>query len=314
MNIIKNPAYYGAMSNGKRKVVSFKNHSVVRQSADKWIIVENTHEPIISKELWMEAQQINRKNTKQTVRRSSDGEVSIFAGLIKCADCGGNMALKRRLNKTVEVKQFYRCSTYVQKGKDVCSVHAIDLDVLSQAVLSDIQRYAVLAVEDEEKLIDRILHSNGAFQNKNVARYEKSIHESSNRIKAIDGILKNLYEDKLSGEITADLFKRMAQKYSEEQTKLTADVVQLETELAECKSVQQDISGLIKRVKECLCIDKLTRAIVVELIDRIEVSETYNADGECNIDIAINYKFGGIEKEPVESSPTKKTFQTCSIA
>ena len=314
MNIIKNPAYYGAMSNGKRKVVSFKNHNVVRQSTDKWIIVEDTHEPIISKDLWLEAQQVNRQNTKQTVRRSADGEVSVFAGLIKCADCGGNMALKRRPNKTVADKEFYRCSTYVQKGKDACSVHAIDFNVLSEAVLSDIQRYAALAVEDEKKLIDRIIHANGAFQNKNTVRFEKSIRESENRIKEIDGILKNLYEDKLSGEITANIFKRMAQKFSEEQTKLTAGVEQLRCELIECQRVQRDISELIKRVKEYLTIGKLTRAIVVELIDRIEVSESYNASGECNIDIAINYKFGRIEKEPAESPPSKKTFRTRSIA
>ena len=106
----------------------------------------------------------------------------------------------------------------------------------------------------------------------------------------------------------------MAQKYSEEQTKLNADLVQLETELTECKSAPRDISGLIKQVKECLTIDKLTRDIVVELIDRIEVSETYNSDSECNIDIAINYKFGCIKKEPAESHPTKKAPQTRSIA
>ena len=61
------------------------------------------------------------------------------------------------------------------------------------------------------------------------------------------------------------------------------------------------MTALIVRVKECLSIDALDRAIVMELIDRIEVSETYDADGVKNIDISINYKFGRIEKEPVDS-------------
>ena len=56
------------------------------------------------------------------------------------------MALKRRPNKTIETKEFYKCGTYANKGKDVCSAHTIDFDVLSQAVLADIQRYAVLAM------------------------------------------------------------------------------------------------------------------------------------------------------------------------
>lgn len=295
MNIIKNPAYYGAMANGKRAVKSFKDKTVIRKDVDEWIIVEDTHEPLISKERWLEAQQIGSANKKEIVRRSADGEVSIFSGLLRCADCGGNMALKRRPNKTIEKKEFYRCSTYVQKGKGVCSTHAIDLDVLSEAVLQDIQQYAVLAAEDEKKLIDELLKANGDFRDKSIQRYEKTIRESKNRIKQIDGILQNLYEDKLSGEITADIFKRLAQKNSDEQTRLIADVEQLEAELDECKRVEKDVSGYIKRIKECLTIESLTRAIVVELIDRIEVSEICNVDGEKILDISIRYKFKPVE-------------------
>jgi len=103
--------------------------------------------------------------------------------------------------------------------------------------------------------------------------------------------LSNLYEDKISGEVTADIFKRMSQKYSEEQTKLISDVEQLEAELDECKRVEKDLTGWINRIKECITIDGLTRAIVVELIDRIEVSEVYSVDGERNLDISISYKF-----------------------
>lgn len=117
-----------------------------------------------------------------------------------------------------------------------------------------------------------------------------------------------MYEDKLSGVIDADTFKRMSQKYREEQTRLIAEVKQLESELDECKSVKKDLSGWMERIKECLTINSLTRAIVVELIDKITVSETYKVDGERNIDISINYKFGCIldnEKEPVGSHPTK---------
>ena len=96
----------------------------------------------------------------------------------------------------------------------------------------------------------------------------------------------------------------MAHKYGEEQTRLIADVEQLEKELDECKRVQKDLSGWIKRIKECLTIDSLTRAIVVELIDRIEVSEIYNVDGEKNLDINISYKFGYLN---IGREPDKKT-------
>lgn len=290
MQIIRNPAYYGAMANGKRAVKSFKNKSIVRKDIDQWIIVEDTHKPLISKELWLEAQQISKRNNKQTVRRSSNGEVSIFAGIIKCADCGANLVFNRRVLKS-GAKEFFRCGTYIQKGKNVCPMHCIDYGTLYQAVLASVQEYAVLAVEDEKKLITEILKTNDEFKNKNLQRYEKTIRESKNRIKEIDGLLQNLYEDKISGELTADLFKRMSQKYSNEQERLITDVEQLEAELNEYKRVEQDLTDWVNRVKECLTIDSLTRAIVVELIDRIEVSETYDMSGEKFLDINISYKF-----------------------
>jgi len=293
MNIIKNPVYYGAMANCKRKTVSFKNHNVVKKDFDDWIIVEDTHTPLVSKEMWLEAQQVGRKNDSQTVRRrSTKGEVSIFAGVIKCSDCGGNLVFSRKVLKTGGATEFYRCSTYVQKGKNVCPPHRVDYNTLYQAVLADIQEYAVLAVEDEQKLIDEILKASDEFNNKNVQRYEKTIRESKNRIREIDRILMNLYEDKRSGEVTADIFKRMSLKYGEEQAKLSAEVEQLEAELVECRRVEKDLSGWIRRIKECITIDGLTRAIVVELIDRIDVSEVYDNDGEKNLDISISYKFG----------------------
>jgi hypothetical protein len=291
MGIIKNPAYYGAMSSGKRKKTSFKHKRIVAKSSDEWIIIDDTHEPIISKEKWHEAKRINTSNQKENVRRGNDGEVTLFAGIIKCADCGGNMVYGSKDTKNRK-REYYRCSTYVQKGKNVCPMHNIEYDVLCQAVFADIQCYAVLALKDEQALINRILKANDEFQAKSLSRYERSIRESKNRIKQIDGLLQSLYEDKVKGEVTVDMFKRMAVKYEDEQRKLQDDVIQLKNELAESKRVEQDMTGWIKRIKECLTIDNLTRAIAVELIDRIEVSEEYDTDGEKTLDLEIFYKFG----------------------
>lgn len=240
---------------------------------------------------WEEAQHIGSKNKRDTVRRSADGEVSIFAGIVKCADCGGNMIFNRKVYKS-SISEFYRCGTYQQKGKNICSTHRINYPALYQAVLSDIQEYAVLTVEDEQTLIDRILKSNNDFKAKSALRYEKNIRETKNRIREIDSLLQNLYEDKVAGEVTSGLFKRMTVKYEAEREKGTFDLQQMETELTECQRVQQDLTGWITRIRECLTIKTLTRALVVELIDRIEVGETYDNDRGKTINIEIFYKFG----------------------
>ena len=287
MNILRNPAYYGAMSSGKRYAKSYKSKLLVCRPIDEWIIIEGTHEPIITKEQWEDAQRVGVKNKQETVRRSKDGEVSIFAGIIKCADCGANMVF----NRNKEYK-FYRCSTYQQKGKEVCEHHKIRYDTLYNAVLANLQEYAVLAVEDEEKLIKHIMKANEDFNGKSVSRYERSLREANNRVREIDGLLQSLFEEKCKGNVTDDMFKRMAAKYEDEQKQLTVDVKRMEAELDEHQRTQRDLTSIVTRVKECLTIDKLTRAIAVDLIDRIEVGKIYEVDGEKNIDIEIFYKFG----------------------
>jgi len=290
-NILKNPAYYGAVASGKRKVKSFKDKRILRQDPSEWIIVEDRHTPIINRELWDKTQSLLQKNKKDTVRRSASGEVSIFASILKCADCGGNLNFSRKLNKTY-TREYFRCSTYVQKGKRACPMHHTDYDVIYDSVLADIQQYAILAMEDEKKLIDRILKDNNEFKNKNVNRYEKLVRESKNRVKEIDGLLASLFEKMLKEDTLDTVYKRMMKNYEDEQIKLLADIDQMESELEECQRVQHDLTAWIKRIKDCISIDSLTRQIVVELIERIEVSEAYTVDGQANIDLTITYRFG----------------------
>jgi DNA invertase Pin-like site-specific DNA recombinase len=304
-NILNNPVYYGAMANGKRKVNSFKDKRITRQNKSDWIVIEDTHEPIIAREVWDIAQAISSKNHKDTVRRSANGEVSIFSSVLKCADCGGNMNLSRKPYVSC-TREFFRCSTYVQKGKNACTMHSVDYDVVYQDVLQDIQKYAVIAEEDEKKLIDKILNDNNEFKNKNVNRYAKSISESKNRVKQIDGLLTSLFEEKQNGDVSDTIYKRMMKKYEDEQTKLLTDISQMENELEKCQRVQHDLSAWIERIKNCISIDSLTRQIVVELIDRIEVSEIYYVNGEATYDLKISYRFGIPASKNASSNMTNK--------
>jgi hypothetical protein len=279
------------MTQGKAHVALCEGKEKRVMKRDEWIVVENTHQGIVTKEVWLEAQQINSANKKETVRRDSNGEVSIFAGIIKCACCGGNLVYSRKQKKSC-VDEFFKCSTYVQKGKTICPVNRIDFQPLYDHVLADIQDYAVLAVEDERKLIDRILKSSTDSKEKSSKRYEKQIREAKNRVREIDGIVGKLYEDKLSGEITADIFKHLSAKFMEEHSKYSADIEQMESEYAECQRTEQDMGNWIQRVKDCLSIDAVTRTIAVELIDHIDVALSVADDGETYMDLEIFYKFG----------------------
>ena len=93
------------------------------------------------------------------------------------------------------------------------------------------------------------------------------------------------------------MFKQMVEKYESEQSALEKEIENLNKELLDIEKAEKDISGWVKKIKKFLTIETLTREIILDLIDSIEVSEVYISDGEKHQDIKITYRFGEIEKK-----------------
>lgn len=291
MGIIKNPAYYGAIANCKRTVKSFKNKNVVSLPKEQWVVVENMHQPIIPKEQWEAAQKINIDNKHEGLKRRCNGKMNIFSGLLKCADCGGNMIFNTKYYKSY-TKEYYRCSTYMSKGKMACTHHSIDYNIIYRAVMDDIKKYAALSEEDEEKLTELILNMQTDFQSKNINKYEENIRKTKNRIREIEGLIQAAFEEKISGTITDVIFRCISEKYEKEYEEQQKKLSHLEMEYESCRSAKNDVSNWLKKIKLCCETDVLSRDLLVSLIDHIDVSEAYEENGEKSFDISITYTFG----------------------
>lgn len=80
--IIKNPIYIGTLAQHRSTTVSYKNHKIVRKNKEDWIVVENNHEPIISRELWDKVVEYNNSVSRGKLNKT--GFVSPFSGLLYC--------------------------------------------------------------------------------------------------------------------------------------------------------------------------------------------------------------------------------------
>lgn len=78
--LLKNVTYIGNTAQRKTTKVSFKSKATIRNSKSDWIIVENTHEPIISKETF---ETVQRKSQSRT-NVKKDKFCNIFSGIAKC--------------------------------------------------------------------------------------------------------------------------------------------------------------------------------------------------------------------------------------
>lgn len=121
--ILQNRVYTGDLIQGKKKVESYRTHKLITTNKDEWIIVENNHEPIISKEEFDEVQEILNKNKSARSNKEKD----LFYNFLKCADCGSSFTVRK-----VKNYEYYHCTSYVRNG--ACTSHSIRKDKLVEIV------------------------------------------------------------------------------------------------------------------------------------------------------------------------------------
>ena len=192
--ILSNEVYIGNSVHNKQSTISFKNKKTVRKSKDEWFTVQNTHEPIISKELWEQA----HAHIDSRKRPVKGGETQIFAGLLKCADCGwGLRYYNNNATATRKEKRYYSCSTYSEYGKDKCSNHYIRYDVVYAVVLGRLQYWISQAHEkDDGELLQRLLKSGDKQRAKENASTKKELTRTEKRLQELDNLFVKMYEDR----------------------------------------------------------------------------------------------------------------------
>lgn len=227
--ILSNEVYIGNSVHNKQSTISFKNKKKVRKPKDEWFTVENTHEPIISREIWEQA----HAHIDSRKRPVKNGETQIFAGLLKCADCGwGLRYMHNNATARSKEKQYYMCTTYSEYGKDKCSSHYIRYDVIYAVVLGRLQYWISQAREkDDGELLQRLLKSGDKQRAKENANAKKEFARTERRLQELDNLFAKMYEDKAKEAITERNFAMLSAKYQEEQTQLESKKQELQAKL-----------------------------------------------------------------------------------
>ena len=275
-NILKNDIYIGNVTQGKRRVKSYKVHKVEQVPEDEWITVENMHEPIIDKELFKKAQGLRKVDT----RVQDSGTLSMWSGVLKCADCGRAMHKKYCKNKSGTVYEYYICGTYRKKSNKLCTKHTLKVEELENAVLEAIKLHIELLV-DTEKLLEQINKSNTKkLTNENM----KNIKQAKEKeIEKISNLKRCLYEDWKNEYITKEEYLEYKQKYEQDIEKIKEIMVNLDKQKEKQEEIINGNSKWIENFKAHKNITELDRDIITELIDYIEVHE--------NKKITIHFKF-----------------------
>lgn len=269
--ILTNEIYIGNLIQKKNQTVSHKIHLSKPVSEQDRIKVQGTHEPIISEEDFQKTQSLLKRDTRTSPNMS---KLSVFAGFLKCADCGRAMQ-KRTVKQPYKTYDYYVCSTH-KKLKSACTKHQIRADLLETAVLETLNGYIALAVD-----FDEVLKKMNEEERKSGIenRLQAELSAKRKELEKAQKILVDLYPDYKSGIIGKEQYFLLKEKYESAAIKLQTAIEEGEREIENRKNGAEGRNGFIETFKKYRGLKMLTREIVTELIENIYI----HGDGEIEI-------------------------------
>ena len=272
--ILNNPVYLGQVTFGKTKTVGRTKKKKVATDEKDWIVVENTHEAIIDRETWDLVQSMLKNRRRENVR----GEIQMFAGLVKCADCGS--ALNVSYNAKKGCFKSFSCWVYKNYGKERCSSHSISYNALYNIVLDDIRRQAEDVANSKDKYIRLLQYRMDEKAEQDIKVAKSRLKKIEKRISQLEKVLNKLYEDRALEKITEERYLAMNGQYETEYKELKTEAENLCARITKNEEAEQNAQIFSDLVEKYVDLKELNARILNELIDRIVIHEKEIINGE----------------------------------
>lgn len=255
--ILENPIYMGTSVFGRTKPIKARGKNVPLPSKD-WIVTENTHSPIISKEQFERVQELNKKNLelykKGIISKRKPMTENLFQGILYCGDCKKRMRRERTKKKNYDV-YYFECRNY-ENGGD-CSKRYLNEDYLKKMLFQYIQKQIQLA--------ERLKYEQKRKQKRNIFEMEgKKIEQKTVKITIQ---LDQIYQDYKNGMLDKESFLTLKEKYHTEKQKY----VSAKEEMEKIKKLKEKEQESLEYILEYKKNAGLSRELIQGLIEKIEI-------------------------------------------
>ena len=261
--IISDERYTGCLIGRKRTRVDVSKPQTAKVPKEEWIVARDTHEAIVSKEIYGQAQKVLKRNVK---KKKPEKPTQRFRGLLKCAVCG------RALTRTICKDTYFSCPTRKVLPDSQCRRIHLKEKALEATLLASIQSQIRLLIQTETA--DR--------KGEILAITEKEIQDCQAVINRHKAKQATAFEDYAEGRITRQEYLSRKEETARQHEESTAMYTELIAKRAELQRAS-DNSGKAD-LGRYACANELTRELLVELVKEIRVSE------EDTLEIMWNFR------------------------
>jgi hypothetical protein len=252
--------YIGDMVQGKSQRI---NHKEVVVPPDKWVIVPNIHEPVVSREIFDKVQEIRQRISKLHAENKDMGAYSpnLFKGKIFCAKCG-HLMHRNRQNK--DGIYWFRCESRWRFTKDTCTVVSVKETDLKTEIVAILHKHA-------EIILGKFI-SLERETNRGDSTADSELREINSKLDKDGRMLRSLYESMVSEVITRDEFIQMKADYESKIADLSRRADEIRNIRRETENKKDAYIELAAAVSAVLANDRLTEEIIDKLVEKVCVN------------------------------------------
>ena len=285
--ILDNRVYLGELVQFKRRKINYKSKRRITVPEEERYICRGTHEAIIDEESFNAVQNILKKN------KSFKGTKHdyLFKGLLFCSECGArlnvtysNYALKRY----GEYRYTTICYSYSRLYSDICTRHSNSIPELEEVLIKHIKEVCKRYINEnlQDELIS-MAKKQKQLELKQISN-EKRLETISQKVSDIGLYIKNLYMDKVKGVVSENDYISLVADFTKDRDNLIKEKEELITIINNQKPQIDETAKIEKLAKEFLSLEKPTKQLLNELIEKITISE--------NKEINIYFKFNELNE------------------
>lgn len=308
--ILKNTVYLGHTVLGKSRKASVKSKKKVPLPQSAWAITENTHEPLVSKERFQQAQ-VNLGRGANDYRAYDHVRKSIFSGIAVCEKCGYSLCSCGTVYKGEREKYWYLSCTHQRKDiAKPCEGVRIRYADLVELVRQDLNQLLALTDDEIKELVKAVVEQEA--EESGLQRKKLQREKAQARLTTIDKIITKLYTDNAEGRLEDDRLSKMVAELEREADGLTATLAELE-QVHPAEEKEANYERFFALAKQYSQIETLDRELLTTFVDRIEVGPKILPEGRKAAShrnqpysqrVRIYYKFiGELETEPMRELP-----------
>ncbi len=273
-SILTSEMYIGNMVQNTYNKISYNSKKLRKVAKDNYVVVENTHEAIIDKDLFY---RVGGKLKKKT-RTPKTKIYYLFIGLLKCKDCGRGISVTKKKTKTTNYL-YTCCNRYtITSSVKECSPHRVNYTLLEADILEFIKELGKSFVNQYDS--KTLLNDSLKLINKQESDILEEIKGIDISISKNEDIIKKIYNDRLEDIITPDNFKMLSVKYEQIIKELKEQREDLEDKITNIKfkNNSNDYNKCKKIMNEYLSLKNPSKELINRIIDRIEIDEDKNID------------------------------------